>query len=392
MNQFAKRILENTALCTVLALTALMLLGPGMAGAQVTYLGDGAIPNAAGGWDLPAQGTCPADLTKTTRPECVALRLEHRSGELRRARPTAWTTSGVCNDTLAHDRGACNAKPDRLWNAGTGVCAIVMMDDDRNDVVCAMHKAPGSRPAPAPAPGSCRSAAPTTRRSSPPTRCSRPAPATSACAATTTSRSTTARACATPKRPSIMGHKNMSRKVTRPDALGRPAVRLHRLPGADHRRGLLPRRRRLGSDDLSRHRQRSELRLGERHGRHRPGRHRRIRAASTGSTPTGSPPIRAPSITTSPNTATTPGQAEGLLLLRPLPHHRLDGGRDAAGRQGAREVVPRHHLGRRHGRGRRPGEPRPRRALHREDGLLGRLRHLLRPLPQLGGRQVGRRL
>ncbi len=75
MNQIAKRILENTGLCTVLALTALMLLGPGMAGAQIQFLDDGAIPNAAGGWDLPAQGTCPVDLTQTTRPDCVALRL-----------------------------------------------------------------------------------------------------------------------------------------------------------------------------------------------------------------------------------------------------------------------------------------------------------------------------
>ena len=56
MNQFAKRILENTALCTVLALTALMLLGAGMAGAQnPVYLDDGAV-NYEGGWDLPAPG------------------------------------------------------------------------------------------------------------------------------------------------------------------------------------------------------------------------------------------------------------------------------------------------------------------------------------------------
>ena len=75
MNQLTKKILENTGLCTVLALTALMLLSPGMAGAQVQMLGDGALQNSYGGFDLPAQGTCPADPTMTTRPLCVALRL-----------------------------------------------------------------------------------------------------------------------------------------------------------------------------------------------------------------------------------------------------------------------------------------------------------------------------
>ena len=189
----------------------------------------------------------------------------------------------------------------------------------------------------------------------------------------------------------FMGHKNMSRKVTVADALGRPAVRLHRLPGRDHRRGLHPGRRRLGSDDLSRHRHRSELRLGERHGRHRPGRLAES-ARSLLDLRRLALRLSARRLSRRSEHLDDSRQAERLLLLRPLPHHGLDGGRHAADRQGAREVVPRHHLGRRHGRGRGSGEPRPRRALHREDGLLGRLRHLLRPLPQLGGRQVGRRL
>ncbi len=141
MNQIAKKILQSTGLCTALALTALMLLGTGMAGAQITYLGDGAIPNAAGGWNLPAQGTCPADPTQTTRPECVALRLNIAQGSCV-APNYGWTTGGVCNDTLATTEELCNGKPDRLWNAaptGTNTCAIVMAGDDRNDVVCMMH-------------------------------------------------------------------------------------------------------------------------------------------------------------------------------------------------------------------------------------------------------------
>ncbi len=138
MNQFAKKILENTALCTVLALTALMLLGTGMAGAQITYLDDGAIPNNAGGWDLPAQGSCTTDLGLATRPECLGLRLVAASSTACTTAGGSWSTS-VCNDTLALDATACNAKPDRYWNAGTGICAVVMQDDDRNDVVCMMH-------------------------------------------------------------------------------------------------------------------------------------------------------------------------------------------------------------------------------------------------------------
>ena len=57
MNQLAKKILENTALCTVLALTTLMLLVAGPAFAQVThpeaYANDGARQTATGGWSIP---------------------------------------------------------------------------------------------------------------------------------------------------------------------------------------------------------------------------------------------------------------------------------------------------------------------------------------------------
>ncbi len=140
MNQMTKKILENTGLCTVLAIAALMLLGVSAVGAQTRFLDDGAIPNAAGGWDLPAQGTCPADLNQPTRPDCVALRIVAANSTACTTALGSWTTSGVCNDLINTNQAACEAAPDRKWNAGTGVCAVVMMDDDRNNVVCAMHQ------------------------------------------------------------------------------------------------------------------------------------------------------------------------------------------------------------------------------------------------------------
>jgi len=140
-------------LFTVLALAVPLVLGAGSAQATTQYLGDGAVQNARGGWDLPLQGSCPADPTKLTRPECLALRL---SGFADKAScealvggvqirswviPTASSpTSGVCNDPAnLNNEAGCNAQPDRLYNAATGVCAIVMLSDDRNDVVCAQH-------------------------------------------------------------------------------------------------------------------------------------------------------------------------------------------------------------------------------------------------------------
>ena len=142
MNQFAKKILENTALCTVLALTALMLLSPGMAGAQGSgpqFLDDGAV-KFLNGWDLPAQGTCPADTNQATRPLCVALRLNIVQASC--VSPNySWSNSGLCNDLdpAVIDEATCEAKGDRLWNSATSKCAIVMTDDDRNAVVCALH-------------------------------------------------------------------------------------------------------------------------------------------------------------------------------------------------------------------------------------------------------------
>ena len=57
------------------AATALaLLLGAGTAQAGIKYLGDGAVQNSRGGWDLPKQGSCPADLTAKTRPDCIARR------------------------------------------------------------------------------------------------------------------------------------------------------------------------------------------------------------------------------------------------------------------------------------------------------------------------------
>ena len=137
MNQMTKKILENTGFCTVLALTALMLLSPGFAGAQnPVYLDDGAVKFQAG-WDLPAQGTCPADPTKTTRSLCVALRLSPPSC----VAPNYSSSSSLCNDVdpAVVDQATCEAKGDRLWNPSTLKCAIVMSDDDRNGVVCALH-------------------------------------------------------------------------------------------------------------------------------------------------------------------------------------------------------------------------------------------------------------
>lgn len=140
MNQLTKKILENTGLCTVLALTALMLLSPGMAGAQVQMLGDGALQNSYGGFDLPAQGTCPADPTMTTRPLCVALRLNIVQASCV-APNYSWSTGSLCNDVdpAVVDQATCESKGDRLWNAATSKCAIVMSDDDRNAVTCALH-------------------------------------------------------------------------------------------------------------------------------------------------------------------------------------------------------------------------------------------------------------
>jgi len=132
-------LLANVRFMAALALAIPLVLDWGSALAAVQYLGSGAIPNSSGGWHpLPPQGTCPADLSKTTRPDCLALRLNIVQASCV-APNLSWNTSGVCNDLVNATQGACEAAPDRLWNSGTGVCAIVMKDDDRNNVTCALH-------------------------------------------------------------------------------------------------------------------------------------------------------------------------------------------------------------------------------------------------------------
>ncbi len=132
------RLPVNSRFMAALALVLPLLLDWSTARAAVQYLGNGALQNANGGWDLPAQGTCPADPSKVTRPDCLALRLNIVQASCV-APNLSWTTGGVCNDLVNTTQGACQAAPDRLWNSATGVCAIVMKDDDRNNVTCALH-------------------------------------------------------------------------------------------------------------------------------------------------------------------------------------------------------------------------------------------------------------
>lgn len=126
----------------VLAVASVMLLGTSGVWAAVQYLNDGALQNNNGGWDVPTQGTCPTDSSKVTRPDCLALRIVAASSAVCAAAPIngAWTTSGVCNDLINTTQLTCEAQPDRLWNAGTGLCAVVMKGDDRNNVTCALHR------------------------------------------------------------------------------------------------------------------------------------------------------------------------------------------------------------------------------------------------------------
>jgi PKD repeat protein len=127
-------------MATALALAVSLALGGGSAWAAVQYLDDGAKQNAQGGWDLPAQGTCPADTAQVTRPDCLALRIVAASSTACTAALGSWTTNGVCNDLVNNTQALCEAAEDRKWNAGTGVCAVVMKGDDRNNVVCALHQ------------------------------------------------------------------------------------------------------------------------------------------------------------------------------------------------------------------------------------------------------------
>ena len=133
---------KTIRLAAALAMGAALLLGGGTALAGTKYLADGALQNSRGGWDLPKQGACPADLTATTRPDCLARRFTAASSgactALGPAGRYSWST-GVCNDLVNTTQATCSATVDRYWNAATGVCAIVMQGDDRNEVVCARH-------------------------------------------------------------------------------------------------------------------------------------------------------------------------------------------------------------------------------------------------------------
>ncbi len=92
------------------ALGVALLLGAGTAQAGVKYLGDGAIQNARGGWDLPKQGACPADATAKTRPDCVARRFVAKDSAactaLGASGAYSWST-GVCNDLVNTTQTAC---------------------------------------------------------------------------------------------------------------------------------------------------------------------------------------------------------------------------------------------------------------------------------------------
>ena len=138
----ARTRLGRIGSAAALAFGAALLLGAGSAQAGTKYFADGAVQNSRGGWDLPKQGSCPADLTATTRPDCVARRFAAASSTACTALGAAgwysWST-GVCNDLVNTTQAACNAAADRYWNASTSVCAVAMKGDDRNALTCAVH-------------------------------------------------------------------------------------------------------------------------------------------------------------------------------------------------------------------------------------------------------------
>lgn len=137
MRKEARRQLAGIA---ILAMGAALLGGVGSA-QEIKYVGDGAVQNSRGGWDLPKQGSCPADLTAKTRPECVARRFDAKDSAactaLGAAGRYSWST-GVCTDLVNTTKAACEKVVDRYWNAN-GSCAIVMADDDRNAITCGKH-------------------------------------------------------------------------------------------------------------------------------------------------------------------------------------------------------------------------------------------------------------
>ena len=144
MKPMTRSFREKLLLTAALALAIFSLQG-GDAQAAIRYVDDGAVQNSYGGFDLPAQGTCPAGAAEgyagiDTRPECVALRLNYatQSSCTSAGGNYAWST-GVCNDLVNTTEGTCTPTPDRLWNAATNTCSIVMFYDDRNDVTCVLH-------------------------------------------------------------------------------------------------------------------------------------------------------------------------------------------------------------------------------------------------------------
>ncbi len=222
MNRTHRNILGGLGLAAIAFAVAFLL--PATANAVPQYVTDGAVQNSYGGFDLPLGGYCwndgAVDATKATRPLCTAIRINKNKSACETGGTIpdkrTWSTGGVCNDLVNTTMAACNAQPDRLWNdwgGGTGVCAIVMAYDDRNDVTCALHGGTYVNP------GTCTgtwvtynaqtSYEPDVLVGTPPAKAnattagclSLRAPATSACAATTRGSSTTAPACATPKTP-----------------------------------------------------------------------------------------------------------------------------------------------------------------------------------------------
>lgn len=134
MTSHARSLLGNARIAAALALA--LALGSSPVWADPFLLNDGAVQDATTGkWTLPEQGTCPADLTKTTRPDCLALRIAAASQTACTAANGSWTTSGVCNDTETN-QAACEAQPGRSWNAGTSVCSVTLKGEDRNNVEC----------------------------------------------------------------------------------------------------------------------------------------------------------------------------------------------------------------------------------------------------------------
>lgn len=141
MREEARNHLGGVLSRAILASGVALLLGAGTALAGVKYTSDGAVQNAQGGWVLPKQGSCPADLTAKTRPDCIARRFTAATSAactaLGPAGQYSWST-GVCSDLVNNTKTACEGAVDRFW-AANGTCAIIMEDEDRNEVSCARH-------------------------------------------------------------------------------------------------------------------------------------------------------------------------------------------------------------------------------------------------------------